>query len=111
MTSRLTSEARIPSWPIEMPSDTVIVPNSSGHAAGLADAGLDVLGERAQRHVARRDLVPRVAMPICGLSQSSSVSPTARSIARAAAFWHAVGDVAGAGLDVDGLVSGHGRRG
>ena len=27
------------------------------------------------------------AMPICGLSQSSSVSPTARSIDRAAAFW------------------------
>ena len=28
MTSRDTSEARMPSWPIEMPSDTVIVPNS-----------------------------------------------------------------------------------
>ena len=27
------------------------------------------------------------AMPICGLSQSSSVMPTARSIARAGAFW------------------------
>ena len=27
------------------------------------------------------------AMPICGLSQSSSVSPTARNIDRAAAFW------------------------
>jgi len=30
ITSRLTSEARMPSWPIEMPSETVIVPNSSG---------------------------------------------------------------------------------
>ena len=30
MTSRETSEARMPSWPIEMPSDTEIVPNSSG---------------------------------------------------------------------------------
>jgi hypothetical protein len=27
------------------------------------------------------------AMPTCGLSQSSSVRPTARSIAREAAFW------------------------
>ena len=30
MTSRLTSEKCIPSWPIEMPSLTEIVPNSSG---------------------------------------------------------------------------------
>ena len=31
MTSRDTSEACMPSWPIEMPSDTEIVPNSSGN--------------------------------------------------------------------------------
>jgi len=30
MTSRLTSEARIPSWPMEMPSLTAMVQNSSG---------------------------------------------------------------------------------
>jgi hypothetical protein len=30
MISRLTSDARIPSWPIEMPSLTAIVVNSSG---------------------------------------------------------------------------------
>ena len=30
MTSRLTREKCMPSWPIEMPSDTEIVPNSSG---------------------------------------------------------------------------------
>ena len=30
MTSRLTSEKCMPSWPIEMPSETEIVPNSSG---------------------------------------------------------------------------------
>ena len=30
MTSRDTSEKCMPSWPIEMPSDTEIVPNSSG---------------------------------------------------------------------------------
>ena len=30
MTSRETSEKCMPSWPIEMPSETEIVPNSSG---------------------------------------------------------------------------------
>ena len=30
MTSRLTSEKCMPSWPIEMPSDTLMVPNCSG---------------------------------------------------------------------------------
>ena len=30
ITSRETSEKCMPSWPIEMPSDTEIVPNSSG---------------------------------------------------------------------------------
>ena len=30
MISRLTSEKCMPSWPIEMPSDTEMVPNSSG---------------------------------------------------------------------------------
>ena len=30
MTSRVTSEACMPSWPIEMPSETEMVPNSSG---------------------------------------------------------------------------------
>ena len=30
ITSRETSEKCIPSWPIEMPSDTEMVPNSSG---------------------------------------------------------------------------------
>ena len=30
MTSRETSEKCMPSWPIEMPSETEIVPNCSG---------------------------------------------------------------------------------
>ena len=30
MTSRETSEARMPSWPIAMPSDTAMVTNSIG---------------------------------------------------------------------------------
>ena len=30
MTSRVTREKCMPSWPIEMPSETEMVPNSSG---------------------------------------------------------------------------------
>jgi hypothetical protein len=30
MTSRLTSEKCMPSWPMEMPSETLTVPNCSG---------------------------------------------------------------------------------
>jgi hypothetical protein len=31
ITSRLTSEARMPSWPMEMPSETAMVTNSMGN--------------------------------------------------------------------------------
>ena len=43
MTSRLTSEARMPSWPMEMPSETATVTNSIGNAAGGAHALLGQL--------------------------------------------------------------------
>ena len=85
MTSRLTSEARMPSWPIEMPSDTAMVVNSIGKPPAAAHALLGPLGQPVERHVARRDLVPRRATPTWGLSQSSSVMPMARSMARAGA--------------------------
>ncbi len=52
------------------------------------------------------------AMPIWGLSQSSSVSPTARSIDRAGGLLDPVGDVAGAGLEVErSAVVGHAGHG
>ena len=87
ITSRLTSEARIPSWPMEMPSDTVIVPNSrptppAARTPSLA-AAVSRRIERLQGVISFQD----EATPICGFSQSSSVNPTARSIAREAAFW------------------------
>ena len=59
MTSRETSEARMPSWPIEMPSETEIVPNSIGKPPACAHALLGRLGQPVQRQVAGRDLVPR----------------------------------------------------
>ena len=77
----------MPSWPIEMPSLTVIVPNSSGTPPAPRTPTLAASVRR------RIDMLHGVisfhdeATPICGLSQSSSVSPTARNIAREAAFW------------------------
>ena len=59
ITSRLTSEARIPSWPIEMPSETAIVTNSIGKPPRDANPVFAALGEPVERHVARRHLVPR----------------------------------------------------
>ena len=53
MISRLTSEPRIPSWPIEMPSLTAIVMNSIGKPPAAAHALLGPLGQPVERHVAR----------------------------------------------------------
>ena len=86
LTSRLTSEPRIPSWPIEMPSDTVIVPNS--RATPPASRMPALTSSASARSVMLHGVISfqELAMPTCGFTQSSSVSPTARSIARAAAF-------------------------
>ncbi len=46
MTSRETSDARMPSVPMETPSETATVLNSIGVAARLADAALHLQGER-----------------------------------------------------------------
>ena len=75
----------MPSWPIEMPSETEIVPNSKREAAARRArrssrpwrAGR---GERLQGVISFQ----LDATPICGFSQSSSPMPTARSIPRAA---------------------------
>ena len=84
--SRLTSEARIPSWPIEMASDTVIVPNSM--ATPPASRMPARTCSASTRNVMLHGVISfhELAMPTCGLAQSSSVSPIARSIARAGAF-------------------------
>ena len=59
MTSRLTSEARMPSWPMEMPSDTAMVTNSSGKPPAARTPVLGPLGQPVEGQVARGDLVPR----------------------------------------------------
>ena len=82
MTSRETREKCMPSCPIEMTSDTVMVPNSIGKpppartplATSPATSRSDIL----QGVIWLKD----DAMPICGLAKSSSSMPRARSIPR-----------------------------
>ena len=85
MISRLTSEARMPSWPIEMPSLTVIVPNSIGKPPESRTPRFTC--SASARSVRLHGVISfhELATPIWGLSQSSSVIPTARSMARAGA--------------------------
>ena len=113
MTSRLTSEARMPSWPMEMPSLTVIVPNSIGKPPAARTPSLACSASLRSVMLHGVTSFHDEATPTCGLPQSSSVMPTARSIARAGAFGHAVGDVAAAWFDVDGsawFVRGHAAK-
>src|SRR3954469_25865691 len=85
MTSRETREARIPSWPIEMPSETEMVPNSSGKPPAACTPSLARLASRSSDRLHGVISFQDDATPICGLSQSSSPMPTARSIARCGA--------------------------
>ena len=85
MTSRLTSEARMPSWPMEMPSETAMVMNSRGKPPAARTPSLALLARRSRGRLHGVTSFHDETTPICGLSQSSSVIPTARSMARAGA--------------------------
>ncbi len=85
MTSRETREARMPSWPIEMPSETEIVPNSIGKPPACRTPSLAALASRSSDRLQGVISFQEDATPICGRVMSSSVMPTARSIARAGA--------------------------
>ncbi len=76
----------MPSWPIEMPSLTVIVPNSRGKPPASRTPTLACSASLRSVMLHGVTSFHDEAMPICGLSQSSSVMPTARSIARDGAF-------------------------
>ena len=86
MTSRETSEARMPSWPMEMPSETEMVPNSSGKPPAARTPSLARLASRSSERLQGVISFQDEATPICGLPKSSSPMPTARSIARAGAL-------------------------
>ena len=85
MTSRDTSDARMPSWPIEMPSLTAIVVNSIGKAPASRTPSLDRLARRASGMLQGVTSFHDEHTPTCALPQSSSVMPMARSMARAGA--------------------------
>ena len=85
MISRLTSDARIPSCPIEMPSETAMVTNSKGNPPALRTPSLARWANRANGRLHGVTSFQLDATPTWGLSQSASVIPTARSIARAGA--------------------------
>ena len=86
MTSRDTREKCMPSWPIEMPSDTEMVPNSIGKPPAANTPSLTALASRSSDRLHGVISFHDDATPICGLAKSSSPMPTARSIPRAAAF-------------------------
>ena len=85
ISSRLTSDAFIPSVPIEIPSLTVRTPNSNGVPAADFTPALTRSASlsRCTLHGVMSDAV--FATPMNGCSNSLSPTPTALSIARAAA--------------------------
>src|SRR4051794_27553921 len=68
-----------------MPSETEMVPNSSATAPAARTPSFARLASLSSERLHGVISFHDDATPICGLSQSSSVSPTARSIARAGA--------------------------
>src|SRR3954453_11458405 len=70
---------------IEMPSETEMVPNSSATAPAARTPSFARLASLSSDRLHGVISFHDDATPICGLSQSSSVSPTARSMARAGA--------------------------
>ena len=86
ITSRETSEKCMPSWPMAMPSETEMVPNSSGYPPAACTPFFTALASRSRDRLHGVISFHDDATPICGLTQSSSPMPTARSIPRAAVF-------------------------
>ena len=82
ITSRDTSEPFMPSVPIEMPSETVMVPNICGMppAAWIASSARSASGFRPMLHGVT--VLWPLAIPTMGLSKSPSRNPIARSIER-----------------------------
>ncbi len=72
----------MPSWPMEMPSDTEMVPNSSGNPPPAWTPFLAACARRCSDRLHGVISFQELAMPICGLTQSSSPMPTARSMPR-----------------------------
>src|SRR6266568_8195344 len=85
ITSRETSEARIPSVPIETPSEIEIVLNSSGVPPASRMPSLTSCASSRWLRLHGIVSIHVVATPISGFARSSSVKPTPFSIERAPA--------------------------
>ena len=85
ITSRDTNEKCIPSWPIEIPSDTEMVPNCIGKPPAAITPFFDAFAKRSNERLQGVISFQDEAIPICGLAKSSSFIPTARNIPRAGA--------------------------
>ena len=82
MISRETSEARIPSVPIEIPSETVIVLNIIGKPPAACTPSFAARPSRSSDRLHGVTSFHEDATPTCGRSQSSSPIPMARNIER-----------------------------
>ena len=85
ITSRLTSDARMPSVPIETPSDTEIVLNSIGVPPAARMPALTRCASSRWLKLHGIVSIHVVETPTIGRARSSSVKPMPFSIARAAA--------------------------
>ncbi len=68
MTSRLTSEKCMPSWPMLMPSDTEMVPNCSGYPPPECTPSWRPGARRSRLRLHGVISFHELAIPICGLS-------------------------------------------
>src|SRR5699024_4871220 len=84
MTSRETRETCIPSCPMEIPSETEMVPNSSGYTPAACTPSLEACASRSSERLHEVITFHEDATPIWRFTQSSSPIPTARSMPRAA---------------------------
>ena len=85
MTSREMSEARMPSVPIDTPSETEMVLNSIGVPPAARTPRLTSRASSRWLRLQGMVSIQVVATPISGLARSSSLKPVPRSIARAGA--------------------------
>ena len=86
MTSRLTSDAFMPSVPMDIPSLIVIVPNMKGTLFASQTPSFTFFASRSRWTLQGVTSLARLPIATKGLSMSSSPSPTARSMERAGAL-------------------------
>ena len=85
MISRLTRLARIPSWPMEIPSLTAMVLNSMGKPPAARTPSLHRLARASKGRLHGVTSFQEEATPTWAFEKSSSVIPMARNMARAGA--------------------------